>query len=62
MVSKIFHKERLVFQCEYCGFEYADLGTAEICEVFCGEHGSCSAKITRLALYTPSVRIIPVTA
>ena len=61
MVTRLFHKGRLGYICEYCGFGYKDIETSESCEAFCGVHGSCSGKITRLALFAPPVIIIPVT-
>ena len=59
MVSRLFHKGRIVYLCEYCGYGYKDIETSESCESFCGTHSSCSSKITKLAVYTPSVMIIP---
>ncbi|HUO43246.1 MAG TPA: hypothetical protein VMU35_09735 [Methylomirabilota bacterium] len=61
MVRRFFHKERVIFLCEYCGFGYKDVETAETCEAFCGVHEGRSGKITRSALYTPHVMIIPLT-
>ncbi len=60
MVTRLFHKGEIVFRCEYCGFGYKDIETSESCEAFCGTHEGCSSKITRLAVYTPRILIIPV--
>lgn len=38
------------FRCEVCGFHYEEQATAERCEDFCREHGSCSSTITEQAL------------
>ena len=34
------------YQCEECGFEYAEKEWAEKCEAWCKEHKSCNIEIT----------------
>jgi len=62
MVNQMFRKGIFVYQCEFCGFAYSELETAESCEEFCGTHGTCSSDITRYAVIRPAVRVIPVSA
>jgi hypothetical protein len=62
MVDELKNKDRAIYQCELCGFGYEDLETAELCEEFCDSHGRCSSKITRRAVYKPSVQVISVAA
>ena len=62
MVNQMFRKRTFVYQCEFCGFAYAELETAESCEEFCGKHGTYSSDITSSAVIVPSVRVIPVSA
>ena len=38
------HKE--LYQCEECGFYYADNEWAKKCEAWCREHKSCNLEIT----------------
>ena len=35
-----------LYQCEECGFHYAEKEMAEKCEVWCKEHHSCNLEIT----------------
>lgn len=42
-----------VFECEECGFGYADRRTAEACEEYCMEHKMCSLEITAKAVHRP---------
>jgi hypothetical protein len=43
-----------VFLCDICGLGYADRKTAQECEDYCrAHHGSCSAEISRKAVYLP---------
>ncbi len=53
MVKKTSIKSESIYQCEVCGFGYADQVTAKECEDFCTANGSCSLKITRKAVYKP---------
>jgi hypothetical protein len=62
MVNQMFRKGTFVYQCEFCGFAYSELETAESCEEFCGTHGTCSSEITGYAVIRPVVRVIPVSA
>jgi len=59
VVRRFFHKGKMIYLCEYCGFGYKDIAESENCEAYCGTHDSCSCKITRAAVYTPHVMIIP---
>lgn len=43
------------FQCEICGHGYLDKETAIKCYLFCEKHETCSAKITKKAVYFPSL-------
>jgi len=43
------------FQCEICGHGYLDKETAIKCYLFCEKHKTCSAKITKKAVYFPSL-------
>jgi hypothetical protein len=62
MVSEVQRKGDTVYLCEFCGFGYADLETAEQCEEYCDTHGSCSLEITKKAIYKPTVRVMSITA
>jgi ribosomal protein L37AE/L43A len=54
MVKVIQKENKGLWQCEECGFYYADSSTslttgrewAEKCEVWCREHQSCNIEIT----------------
>ena len=35
-----------LYQCQECGFHYADKELAEKCEAWCREHKSCNIEIT----------------
>ena len=35
-----------LYQCEECGFHYAEKEWAEKCEAWCREHKSCNIEIT----------------
>ncbi len=35
-----------LYQCEACGFNYAEKEQAEKCEAWCKEHNSCNLEIT----------------
>ncbi len=59
MVNDMFRRNGIVYQCEFCGFGYSKLETAESCEEFCGTHGTCSPEITLAASLRPSVQVIP---
>ena len=38
--------DQTFYQCEECGFQYADKEWAEKCEAWCKEHSSCNIEIT----------------
>jgi len=62
MVSEMQRKGETVYLCEFCGFGYVDLETAEQCDEYCDTHSSCSLEITKKAIYKPTVRVMSVTA
>jgi hypothetical protein len=44
---KVIQKEnKELYQCEECGFHYANKEWAEKCEAWCREHKSCNIEIT----------------
>ena len=43
------------FQCEVCGHGYLDKETSIKCYLFCEKKGTCSAEITKKAVYFPSL-------
>ena len=46
--------EKTVFLCDICGLGYSERKTAQNCEDYCRSHsGSCSAEISKKAVYTP---------
>ena len=47
--------DKMVFQCHVCGYGYCDKETAQECEDWCRKTGTCSAKITKKAVYFPSM-------
>ena len=47
--------KKKLFQCEVCGHGYLDKETAIKCYLFCEKHGTCSAEITKKAVYFPSL-------
>ncbi|MBI2640892.1 MAG: US12 family protein [Candidatus Sungbacteria bacterium] len=50
-MTKIIQKEnRELYQCEECGFQYAEKEWAERCEALCKEHKSCNIEITAHAI------------
>ena len=50
MVSAKSWNGKTVFECDECGFKYADKKTANECEKFCKTHKACNPKLTALAL------------
>jgi hypothetical protein len=62
MVNDIRKKAETIFLCEYCGFGYGDIGTANECEEYCDTHDICSREITKKAIYKPSVGVMPIAA
>ena len=49
-----------VFTCEFCGFGYRDLETAEEYEGCCGTHGFASAEIRSKSIRTPKIELVPI--
>jgi len=49
-----------VFTCEFCGFGYRELYTAEECEECCGAHGFASAEIRRKSVRTPKIELVSI--
>ncbi len=53
-------KNKTVFLCDICGLGYADRSTAQECEDYCRAHeGSCSAEISKKAVYLPNAPTLP---
>ena len=46
MVKVIKQNDKELYQCEECGFHYADKEWVEKCEAWCREHKSCNIEIT----------------
>ena len=46
MVKVIQKENKELYQCEECGFHYAEMEWAEKCEAWCREHKSCNIEIT----------------
>jgi len=46
MVKVIQKGNKELYQCEECGFHYAEKEMAEKCEAWCREHKSCNIEIT----------------
>ena len=53
------HDGATFFLCEFCGFGYGDIDTAEDCEQYCGTRGIVSADIRRRAVHVPRVQVVP---
>ncbi len=49
MVKSVGRKGKEYYQCEECGFFYADKKWAEKCEDFCKEHNACDVEIIKHA-------------
>ncbi len=47
---KIISEKGILYQCEECGFKYAEKEWAEKCEVWCKEHHTCNIEITAHAI------------
>lgn len=50
MVKIVQKENRILYQCEECGFAYADRELAEKCQAWCKEHKSCNLGITKFAV------------
>ena len=46
MVKVLNENNRILYQCEECGFRYIEREWAEKCEAWCREHKSCNIEIT----------------
>jgi hypothetical protein len=52
--------DRTVFLCDICGLGYSERKTAQDCEDYCRVHaGSCSAEISKKAVYLPNAQMLP---
>jgi hypothetical protein len=52
--------DKTVFLCDICGLGYSDKETAQECEDYCKAHpGSCSAEISKKAVYIPGAQMLP---
>ena len=48
------------FLCDICGLGYSEKNIAQDCEDYCRAHaGSCSAEISKKAVYLPGAPILP---
>lgn len=50
MVKEAEKKGQKLYQCESCGFAYADKKLASDCEAYCTAHHSCNIEITKHAV------------
>ncbi|MBI3671705.1 hypothetical protein HY249_02840 [Candidatus Azambacteria bacterium] len=50
MVQVIKNKDKILYQCEECGFKYAKKEIAEKCQAWCKEHKSCNLDIIKYAI------------
>ncbi len=51
---------KTVFLCDICGLGYSEKNIAQDCEDYCRAHaGSCSAEISKKAVYLPGDPILP---
>lgn len=50
MTKAIQKENKELYQCEECGFQYAEKEWAEKCEAWCKEHQSCNIEITAYAI------------
>ena len=55
MVKEKKVSDKKCFQCDVCSHVYLDKKTAQKCEVWCQETGSCSVEISRKAVHFPSL-------
>ncbi len=49
MVKITKKDDKALYQCEECGFHYAEEAVAKRCEAWCKEHKSCNLGITASA-------------
>lgn len=54
MVNEYESGGRVIFECEFCGFGYGDLETAERCEQYCYQHGKPSPALSQKHLHKPT--------
>ena len=60
MVTEKRIGDKTVFLCDICGLGYSDWKTAQDCEDYCRAHaGSCSAEISKKAVYLPNAPMLP---
>lgn len=50
MVKQIQKDNLVLYQCEECGFAYADRELAEKCQAWCKKYKSCNLEITKFAV------------
>jgi C4-type Zn-finger protein len=60
LVNEVKWKGESVYLCEYCGFGYRDIGTADECEEYCDTHDICSQEITKKAIYKPAIGVMSI--
>jgi hypothetical protein len=59
MVNKLEFHNNSVYLCEFCGYGYRSIETAERCEQHCDTQMHSSPRIRQMAIYQPRVEIIP---
>jgi len=50
MIKILKEENNELYQCEECGFKYADEEWAEKCQAWCKEHKSCNLEIIEHAV------------
>jgi len=61
MVTELRFQSSIVYLCEFCGYGYQAIGTAERCEQHCDTQLRSSAKIRERAVYQPAVEVLAAT-
>jgi hypothetical protein len=54
MVRESSYMGKTIYLCSICGVGYADITSANECEMFYRSHNGCSLEITRRAVYKPT--------
>jgi hypothetical protein len=62
LVNELKFQRSIVYLCEFCGYGYQTIGTAERCEQHCDTQLRSSAKIRVKAVYHPAVEVITAAA
>jgi len=60
LVTEKMIGSKTVFLCDICGLGYSEKRVAQECEDYCRAHkGSCSAEISKKAVYLPGAPLLP---